>query len=223
MGSFPLSDSLHEPGWSLGRLPKESEQRSPGTLSNHHTHGSLGFLSLTLPSWVTEVTVLSLPSHGFAPPSIRPLSVEVICLFLLPTPLCFLSVMRKLFFMRFRSAKSDEAKEGRWGSGGTRRAPHSFQIFPHELIPSQIFHLVLRHLNWPAKACASCFLLALIKHKHLLMTNKNQRCDYFALETSSNRTDALEQLHSSFSWWSDRDVASLWQHLIHWCWLSVIP
>lgn len=72
---FPLSDSLHEPGWSLGRLPEESDQRSPGTLSNHHTHGSLGFLSLTLPSWVTEVTVLSLPSHCFAPPSIRPLSV----------------------------------------------------------------------------------------------------------------------------------------------------
>lgn len=124
-----------------------------------------------------------------------------------------MSVMRPLLFMRFWSIKSDEAKKE-----GDHRVPWLSYLPTWNLPPRSCIYFI-----WlPSRGQSLCILFFISADQTRTLVNEQQKKQRCSASETARETDALEQLHNSFSWWLDEDATYLWQHLIHCCWLGVI-
>lgn len=187
-------------------LPREPDPRSPGP---KETHRSLGFLFLYLPRSIRS-SWCHCPS--IAPPllvHLAPLSVGVVSVFQSPP------VSLHDFYI-------NNAKRGK---GGGSPELQEIQSSPHGFIL-----LNLSHLNWHSlRGQSLCLLHFISSDQTWTLVNDQVKPEMHWLCLSNRQrgnrcTGPRQNFHSTAaSHGDDRDITPLWQLLIYWCWLSVIP
>lgn len=142
----------------------------PRALSKHPTHRSLGS-SLTLSPWVIQVTMMSLPSRCFCP-TLHSTSFCGSCL-LSPPHYKEDTILHEVLISKVRWVRGGGPQSSMFF-----RSPHMNSSLPNPPSIPKTFNLTSSE---GPKPLPLAFLLLLIKHEHLLMTNKNQRCCDFAV------------------------------------------